>query len=666
MEKLIDIGRGPVSSFLDLLLADKATKKNIIWATDTYESLGHGFTDKEQIDQTLLLQHADLIKPRIQKTQEAQAERTRKKAEVFTPAWLCNTMNNYCDEEWFGRKNVFNIENDNCTWTVIEEPIEFPKRKTWKHYVDSRRLEITCGEAPYLVSRYDVSTGELIYPLKKRIGQLDRKLRIVNENALDYNEWVKWTIRAFEASYGYEYQGDNLLIARVNLLLTFIEYYTDRWGYEPDIKLIHLIANKIAWNIWQMDGRQDTVPLGKPYEKYHQLTMLETTPDTECEGKKKDVPCRVFNWRSKFSLEFQEIKGDLIMSNKLFNYVIGNPPYQEEQDSDDVAGSKKNYAPPVYNIFMDAANDVAERTELIHPARFLFNAGSTPKRWNEKMLKDEHFKVVKFEPDSNKVFPGLTTPIKGGIAITYHDDKKIFGAIGAFNQYKEVNEVAQKVIHRKDFQSIMDIVYSRTSYRLTEKMHQDYPDAIKKLSKGHAYDMSSNIFERLPNIFFDQMPQDEIAYIKVLGRLANKRVYKYIRKDYVNDVDNLAYYKVLVPQANGNGTFGESISQLVIAEPNVGNTETFISIGKFNSKIEAENAGKYISTKFARTLLSILKVTQNGNKPVWKMIPLQDFTSNSDIDWSKSVHEIDLQLYQKYGLSEDEIDFIETHVKEME
>lgn len=666
MEKLIDIGRGPVSSFLDLLLADKATKKNIIWATDTYESLGHGFTDKEQIDQTLLLQHADLIKPRIQKTQEAQAERTRKKAEVFTPAWLCNTMNNYCDEEWFGRKNVFNIENDNCTWTVIEEPIEFPKRKTWKHYVDSRRLEITCGEAPYLVSRYDVSTGELIYPLKKRIGQLDRKLRIVNENALDYNEWVKWTIRAFEASYGYEYQGDNLLIARVNLLLTFIEYYTDRWGYEPDIKLIHLIANKIAWNIWQMDGRQDTVPLGKPYEKYHQLTMLETTPDTECEGKKKDVPCRVFNWRSKFSLEFQEIKGDLIMSNKLFNYVIGNPPYQEEQDSDDVAGSKKNYAPPVYNIFMDAANDVAERTELIHPARFLFNAGSTPKRWNEKMLKDEHFKVVKFEPDSNKVFPGLTTPIKGGIAITYHDDKKIFGAIGAFNQYKEVNEVAQKVIHRKDFQSIMDIVYSRTSYRLTEKMHQDYPDAIKKLSKGHAYDMSSNIFERLPNIFFDQMPQDEIAYIKVLGRLANKRVYKYIRKDYVNDVDNLAYYKVLVPQANGNGTFGESISQLVIAEPNVGNTETFISIGKFNSKIEAENAGKYISTKFARTLLSILKVTQNGNKPVWKMIPLQDFTSNSDIDWSKSVHEIDLQLYQKYGLSEDEIDFIETHVREME
>ena len=493
MEKLIDIGRGPVSSFLDLLLADKSTKKNIIWATDTYESLGHGFTDKEQMDQTLLLQHADLIKPRIQKTQEAQAERTRKKAEVFTPAWLCNTMNNYCDEEWFGRKNVFNIENDDCTWTVIEEPIEFPKGKTWKQYVDSRRLEITCGEAPYLVSRYDVSTGELIFPLKKRIGQLDRKLRIVNENTCDYNEWVKWTIRAFEASYGYEYQGDNLLIARVNLLLTFIEYYTDRWGYEPDIKLIHLIANKIAWNIWQMDGRQDTVPLGKPYERYQQLTMLETTPDmSECEEKRKDVPCRVFNWRSKFSLEFQEIKGDLIMSNKLFNYVIGNPPYQEEFSSD----GNKTYAAPVYNTFMDAAGDVAERVELIHPARFLFNAGSTPKAWNKKMLADTHFKVLRYEEDATKIFPN--TDIKGGVAITYRDSKKEFGAIKVFTKYDALNSVLDKVIKNVGFKGMDSIVITRTAYRLTEKLHEDYPEArykedengdnIGKLSKGHDYD----------------------------------------------------------------------------------------------------------------------------------------------------------------------------------
>lgn len=353
------------------------------------------------------------------------------------------------------------------------------------------------------------------------------------------------------------------------------------------------------------------------------------------------------------------------MGKKLFDYVIGNPPYQEEQDSEDIKGSKKNYAPPVYNIFMDEANKIADRVELIHPARFLFNAGSTPKSWNEKMLNDEHFKVLKYESDSNKVFPGLSTPIKGGIAITYRDSHENFGAIKAFTPFEEVNSIAHKVVNREDFSSLSDIVYSRTSYRLTDKMHKDHPDAIGKLSKGHAYDMASNIFERIPEIFFDQIPDNTCQYVKIFGRLNNKRIYKYIRRDYINDVENLELYKLFVPQANGNGTFGEVISQPEVEGPNVGHTETFMSIGKFEERGQAENLAKYIRTKFARTLLSVLKVTQNGNKPVWKMIPLQDFTSNSDIDWSKSVHEIDLQLYAKYGLDDKEIEFIETHVKEM-
>ena len=309
-EKLIDIESNPVESLLDILLQDKSTKKNIIWETETYEKYGRGFTDKEQIDRNLLLQHANIIKPRIQKSQEAQAARTRKKAEVFTPAWLCNMMNNYCDQEWFGRKDVFNIENEDHTWTVIEEPIEFPKRKTWKHYVDSRRLEITCGEAPYPVSRYDVSTGELIVPPKRRIGQLDRKLRIVNENTADFDEWLKWTIRAFEATYGYEYQGDNLLIARVNLLLTFIDYYRERWEKEPDEKLLGQVANKIAWNIWQMDGLKDTVPLGKPYEEYHQMSFFDMIPelsDTQSE-EPEAVLCKIYNWRRDNSVVFKKLK----------------------------------------------------------------------------------------------------------------------------------------------------------------------------------------------------------------------------------------------------------------------------------------------------------------------------------------------------------------------
>ena len=309
MEKLIDISSYPVANVLDLLLADKSTKKNIIWATDTYEEFGEGFTDKVQMDANALLRRTDIIRPRIQKSQEAQAQRTRKKAEVFTPAWLCNRMNNHCDEDWFGRTGVFNTENEDHTWTVTERKIEFPKGKKWQHYVDSRRLEITCGEAPYLVSRYDVSTGKLIVPPKRRIGMLDRKLRIVNENTDTYDDWLKWTVRAFEACYGYEYQGDNVLIARSNLLLTFLDYYEERWERKPDGKLLDQLANKIAWNIWQMDGLKDTVPLGKPYEEFRQLTLFDTFGlEDEGENVLEAVPCRIFNWRSKSSLKFMDIK----------------------------------------------------------------------------------------------------------------------------------------------------------------------------------------------------------------------------------------------------------------------------------------------------------------------------------------------------------------------
>ncbi len=303
MEKLIDIRSRPVLNFLDLLLFDKSTQKNIIWATDTYENFGSEFLDDAEISAQSLLWHPDLICPRIQKSQEAQAQRTRKKAEVFTPAWLCNKMNNYCDSDWFGRENVFNRENGDGTWEVNPEKIEFPEGKSWQQYVDSRRLEITCGEAPYLVSRYDVSTGELIFPTVRRIGILDRKLRVVNENADSFDDWLKWSLRAFESTYGYEYQGDNVLIARINLLLTFSDYYEERWSQKPADMLLRQVANRIAWNIWQMDGLKGTAPLGKPYEEFEQLALFEID-----EPKAQALPCMIFDWRSRRSLRFLDIK----------------------------------------------------------------------------------------------------------------------------------------------------------------------------------------------------------------------------------------------------------------------------------------------------------------------------------------------------------------------
>lgn len=332
MEKLIDIESYPVKATLKTLLQDKTTKQNIIWATNTYSELGAGFQDKDHINvEQISGLNEGILEPRVSKSLDAQRERTRGKAEVMTPSWLVNEMNNFADAEWFGYQDVFNTEigqdaeeknpdsKENASeenkntgavqhrWKVKEGPIVFPEGKTWKQYVDSRRLEITCGEAPFLVSRYDTVTGEIIVPPINRTGILDRKMRIVNENAKDDAEWLKWTFRAFQSCYGYEYQGDNLLIARINMLLSFADYYKERMGIDPDKKLLGKIATIIAWNIWQMDGLKCSVPLGAPYEENHQITVQELLglPD---ENKPEEIPCRIYNWRSECSMFYSEAK----------------------------------------------------------------------------------------------------------------------------------------------------------------------------------------------------------------------------------------------------------------------------------------------------------------------------------------------------------------------
>jgi hypothetical protein len=220
-------------------------------------------------------------------------------------------MNNFCDQEWFGRKDVCNRQ-DGHTWTATNEPIVFKKRKPWKHYVDSRRLEITCGEAPFIVSRYDAATGEEI-PIPQRIGLLDRKLRVVNENAADEEEWLKWTLRAFQSVYGYEYQGDNLLLARINLLMTFVEYLQDRWKRLPNIKGLKTFANVIAWNFWQMDGLKGTVPLGVPEEQEEQTELDLSFHDFGIELNNNGVQvnktprCKVYDWRLNNSVLFETL-----------------------------------------------------------------------------------------------------------------------------------------------------------------------------------------------------------------------------------------------------------------------------------------------------------------------------------------------------------------------
>lgn len=289
-----------VSPFLlDLLLQDKTTGRNIVWATDDYIANGSAYAPEKEILPALITgANTTIIQPRIAKNKEAQRNRTRKSAEVFTPSWICRLMNDLCDEEWFGRKNVFNIPtDDDRDWTQTTLPVEFEQGKgktpAWTRYVDSKRLEITCGEAPYLVSRYDATTGEPL-PVEKRIGVLDRKLRIIGENTQSETDWFFWARRAFESTYGYEYQGDNLLLARENLLFTFTDYYTAKFQKSAPLTLLKQIANIIAWNVWQMDGLKDCVPFRA--EQSPQLDLFADIPSFA-----EQTDCVIKDWRSKKS-----------------------------------------------------------------------------------------------------------------------------------------------------------------------------------------------------------------------------------------------------------------------------------------------------------------------------------------------------------------------------
>ena len=305
MKTLIDINNYPVSVVLKTLVKDKTTGQNIILATTARSKRGRVFGKTKQITEELLQSiGTDLIQPRVAKSLEKQAERTREKAEVFTPSWICNKMNNHCDAEWFGRENVFNIE-DGQSWKPTTRPIKFESENDWRKYVDSKRLEITCGEAPYIVSRYDTTTAEII-PIKKRIGILDRKLRVVNENTDNESDWLKWAYRAFQSVYGYEFQGDNLLIARINLLITFVDYMQDHWKRVPTESELQKVANIIAWNIWQMDGITGKVPFGKPKEE-KMLNMFDFTVGNNG-YESEEMDCKIFDWTRRRSYTYRSIK----------------------------------------------------------------------------------------------------------------------------------------------------------------------------------------------------------------------------------------------------------------------------------------------------------------------------------------------------------------------
>ena len=646
MEQLIDFHAPEVQAVLDTLLKDKSTGKNIIWATDPPEELQtvmyEPVTDRSQITtQQLGLTHYEVVLPRMMKQTDTQQQRTRKKGEVFSPAWVCNKMNNALDADWFRGLGAeesagqFTVELPQG-WQTVETPVQFPVCKgrtpAWVQYVQSRRLEVTCGEAPFLASRYDAATGEMI-PVARRIGILDRKLRVVSENVTTEDEWRKYATHAVQSTYGYEYQGDNLLLARVNLLLTYAEHLQARWQRKPTEKELQAIANIISWNLWQMDGLHLSVPGGKPQPEAEQLDLFSMFGAAE--PQLPTVSCKVKNWRKGShgtAQNFETIQeGSTSMK---FDYVIGNPPYQE------VDGGSGASATPVYNKFIEETKTLNPTAmSFIIPAKW-YSGGKGLDKFREQMLNDKRMAVLVDYPNSLDVFPNVD--VAGGVCyfvwakshdgkcyyINYRDGVKTseyrdLNEFSTFIRYPIAAEIVKKV-RLKGEQTLDTIVSSRKPFGLATN--------VKPLKAGDI----------------------QLRFNGGIG--------PYKRSLISTGIENIDRYKIVISyltaehagQPDKNGQY-RILSTMEKQPPKVVCSETYLVAGAFDTEAEADNYMRYLKTRFVRFLISILAMTQHISKGMFGFVPVQDFSRA----WT------DEELFSKYKLTSDEVAFIQSIIKEM-
>lgn len=304
---------------------------------------------------------------------------------------------------------------------------------------------------------------------------------------------------------------------------------------------------------------------------------------------------------------------------------------------------------------MDEVYQVGTVVELVTPARFLFNAGRTPKVWNEKMLSDRHLKVMDYKPVSGEVFPG--TDIKGGVAVTYRDTRKDYNPVRVFTENAVLKAIIEKVQTALTETSPMsDVALVATKFDLGN-LEREFPE-----TSGRERRMSTNVLSM--RCFHEEKEAQDDVYI--FGLLNGQRDGRYIASRFVDrSASELNGFKVVVPKADGTGQFGERLTTPEILPDQVGFTHSFLGIGRLSTAEEAEAMLKYIKSKFTRSMVSAVKVTQDFTVDKWRLVPQQDFTETSDIDWTQSIADIDQQLYKKYDLSDEEIEFIERHVKEM-
>ena len=411
-----------------------------------------------------------------------------------------------------------------------------------------------------------------------------------------------------------------------------------RYGKEASDKIYSVCTSWLAYEFTRKVYRLLSVPSDQIFNTFTSYDLIKKDDNNEC-----TIP--------------QAIK------DMNFSAIIGNPPYME------INQGNGNGADPIFHMFIDLGMKLSNIGSFIHPARFLFNAGKTPKNWNYDITHNQHIKVSKFWLDSSSVFPIVDIP--GGITTTYWDNEENFGIIGSFLPYPELSTIVKKVSERSEtFMS--SIVYPREYYKITETLYQEHPELEHRQSSGHKFSLGANVFDVFPELFHDAIPPEQAPNMsKVFGRKNGKRVYKSIKSTYISARENFNKYKIYISKADGAaGQIGKPVPARIMGKPSIGQpneayTDTFISMGCFSTEYEANSCYKYILTKFTRTLLGVLKVTQMNTRDTWAKVPLQDFTPSSDIDWSKSVDEIDAQLYAKYNLSDEEIAFIESMIESM-
>lgn len=600
-------------SLMKVLLTDRSTGRNIMWVTEEHrdthpEILPDGEMTLEQLNGSA----GELIKHRVYKDRMAQDRRTRSKGEVYTPLWIVGAQNDLIDSHWLRREGPFGGRGQ----------VLFPEDVSWQDYVKARRLEITCGEAPYLTGMYDAVSGENVVKAVRRTGLLDRKLRVVSENTQDEKSWLFWAKKAYQSIYGFECMGDSLLLARKNLLSTFADNMRCKFGRGPNGRELRAVANIISWNIWQMDGSSLTPP-------------------------GKAVYCKVRRWTDGKVIEFRTL---LEAGRRIrFNAVAGNPPFHL------MDGGAKASAVPIYNRYMEMVRRLRpEYISLIMPARW-YSGGKGLESFREEMIHDRHILVMHDYVNASQCFDNVE--IKSGVCFFLRCESEE----GPCRIYRhEGKKTAKAVRHlaglgEHTYVRYFELLSVRDKVR---KRNAVFLDSI--VSSMKPYGVRGDYFEDpekygLPPAKTEKAQGD----YTILGLNGLKREYRYLSEDFpLPKRDMLEGYKVFMTRNYGRGDLSDIITSPVAAGPGVLCTETFVQAGPFDTVKEAENLIKYTRTRFFRAMVSIRKQDQGAPRAVYGSVPLEDFTDRSDIDWSADTEEIDSALFRKYRLTKGEISFI--------